>query len=1017
MAVVIGIVAADLGAQRPAAATGGDEYAELVKVLRWRSVGPLRGGRSIAVGGSAARPLEYYFGATGGGVWKTTDGGLAWAPVADRFLGTSSVGAIAVSPSNPDVVYAGTGESKLRGNIIQGDGVYKTIDGGTSWTHLGLDDTLTISRVRVDPANPDLVYVTALGDPYGPNPERGVFRSKDGGKAWQKVLFRDEKTGGEDLAIDPRNPKVLYASLWEVYRTPHSLSSGGPGSGLFKSSDGGDTWTELTRNPGMPKGLIGKISVSVSGSASGRIYALIEAQDGGLFSSDDGGATWTAVNKARLLWQRAFYFLRVHADPVDRDTVYILNYDFLKSTDGGKTFQKVAAPHADHHDMWIAPDNPRRIIDSNDGGANVSPNGGRSWTQQTYATGQLYNAFTTRHVPYHVCGAQQDNTTVCVPSDGRGASFYAVGGGESGYIAADPTNTDVFYAGSYGGYITRFDRATGQRRFINVWPEYPMGQSSKDLTERFQWTAPIVFSPLDPQLLFMGSQHLWRTSNGGQTWTKISPDLTRHDPATLGPSGGPITLDQTGVETYATIFTIAPSRHDAGTIWTGSDDGLVHVTRDGGKNWTNVTPPDLPPFSRISLVEASPHDPATAFVAANRYQRADRAPYVFRTGDFGRTWTKIVNGIPAGDFPRVIREDVVRRDLLYLGTERGIFLSTDGGAQWQPLRLNLPVTPVHGIVSERNDLVIATHGRGFYVMDQARLLRQLAPGVTSTTRLFDPGVAVRSVSRGVTIDYSLAAAVPELALEILDDKGQMVRRISPAASADRAEPADDEDSGPPEPKLGTAKGMNRYVWDMRAAPSHAFPGLIMYQASTRGPVVPPGRYQVRLVAGDAPQTQPLTIERDPRLTDVTDADLQEQFRIAREIQDKFSLTNDTVSRIRRIKDDIADRLSKTGSADIKMAGEQLTVALTEIEGKLYQYRNRAAKDPLNFPPQLNNKLGSLLQIVESADARPTDSSQEVFKTLSEQVDGQFAALSALLRRDLTLFNRFLTRSRLAPIVE
>lgn len=1002
--------------QRPSGQAGG-EYTELLKVLRWRSIGPLRGGRSIAVGGSTARPLEYYFGATGGGVWKTTDGGLTWAPVADRFLRSSSVGAIAVSPSNPDIVYVGMGESKLRGNIIQGDGVYRTTDGGRSWTHLGLENTLTISRLRVDPADPDTVYATALGDPYGPNPERGVFRSRDGGKAWQKVLFRDEKTGGEDLVIDPRNPRVLYASMWEVYRTPHSLSSGGPGSGLFKSTDGGDTWTELTRNPGMPKGVIGKISVSVSGSASGRVYALVEALDGGLFASDDGGVTWTAVNTSRTLWQRAFYFLRVHADPVDRDTVYVLNYDFLRSIDGGKTFEKIAAPHADHHDMWIDPGNPQRIIDANDGGANVTINGGRSWTSQAYATAQLYNAITTRHLPYHVCGAQQDNTTVCVPSDGRGNSFYPVGGGESGYVAPDPLNRDVFYAGSHGGYVTRLDRATGQRRFINVWPEYPMGQSAKDLAERFQWTSPIVFSPVDPRVIFMGSQHLWRTTNGGQTWTRISGDLTRHDPSTLGPSGGPITLDQTGVETYATIFAIAPSRHEADTIWTGSDDGLVHLTRDGGRTWANVTPPDLPPFSRISLIEASPHDPATAFLAANQYQRADRSPYVFRTADFGRSWTKIVTGIPIGDFPRVIREDAVRRHLLYLGTERGIFVSFDGGTRWTPLQLNLPATPVHGIISERNDLVIATHGRGFYVMDQAAVLRQAAPDLMTRTHLFEPGAAIRSVSRGATIDYLLADSVPNLALEIVDVNGRLVRRIAAATMATAAVADDEEGSGPPEPRLTAAKGMNRFVWDLRAAPSHDFPGLIMYQASTRGPLVPPGRYQVRLLSGGEPLTQPLTIEKDPRLTDVSDADLQEQFRFAREIQDKFSLTNDTVTRIRRIKDQIADRISKASSREISAAGEQLAAALTEIESRLYQYRNRAAKDPLNFPPQLNNKLGSLLQIVESADARPTDSSYEVFKLLSSRVDSQIAALDAVMRRDLSALNRILARARIAPIVE
>ncbi len=1003
-------------AQGPVDTRGGGGDEAFFKVLRWRSLGPLRGGRSIAVGGSVSRPLEYYFGAVGGGLWKTTDGGLTWSPTADTYLRTSSVGAVAVAPSNPDVVYVGMGESELRGNIIQGDGAYKTMDGGKTWAHIGLDRTMTIARLRVDPTDPALVYAAALGDPYGPNPDRGVFRSNDGGTTWEKVLFRDEKTGAEDLVIDPKNPRVLYASLWEAHRTPHSLSSGGPGSGLFKSTDGGTTWTELTRNPGMPPGLIGKISVSVSGADSNRVYALVEAKDGGLFRSDDGGATWTVVNRSRSLWQRAFYFLRLNADPVARDTVYVLNFNLLRSTDGGATFAHITTPHEDHHDLWIAPDNPSRMIEANDGGANVSLNAGRSWTGQAYPTAQLYNAITTRSMPYDVCGAQQDNTTVCVPSSGRGASFYAVGGGESGYVAPDPKNRDVFFAGSYGGFVTRINRSTGERRFINAWPDYAMGQSAKDLAERFQWTTPLVFSPLDPQVLYMGSQHLWKTTTGGQAWTRISPDLTRHDPETLGPSGGPLTLDQTGVETYATIFTIAPSRHDLNTIWTGSDDGLVHITRDGGQTWSNVTPPDLPPFTRISLIEASPHDPATAFLAGNRYQRADRSPYVYKTGDYGRTWTKIVTGIPAGDFPRAIREDPVRRHLLYLGTEHGIFVSFDGGARWQPLTLNLPVTPVHGIVVERNDLVIATHGRGFFVMDDIGVLRQLDREVTlDAMHLFEPGVATRSVSRGVTFDYLLPQATKDVTLEILDAKGAVLRRISSAAQPAAAAAEDDEGGAPGEPPLPGNQGMNRYVWNMRAAPSHDFPGLIMYQATVRGPVVPPGRYQARLTAGGTAVTQRFTINRDPRLTDVTDADMEEQFRLAREIQDAFSLTNDTVTRIRRIKADVADRVSAGKRSELAPIADRLTAALTEIEGRLYQYRNRATKDPLNYPPQLNNKLGALLQIVDTGDGRPTDGSYAVFKRLAGKLDAEMAALEALVRGDLAAFNRMLARSRLAPI--
>ena len=993
----------------------------LLAGLRWRSIGPARGGRSQAVAGSAKRPMEYYFGATGGGVWKTTDGGINWRSVSDPFLNTSSVGAIAVSESNPDVVYAGMGETELRGNIIQGDGIYKTSDAGKTWTHVGLEKTMAIGRIRVHPENPDIVYVAALGDPYSSTPDRGVFKSTDGGKNWTRVLFKDDKTGAVDLAMDPKAPDVLYAGLWEVFRTPHSLSSGGPGSGLFKTTDGGKTWSELTKNPGLPKPLWGKLAVAVSGADSSRLYALIEAQEGGLFLSDDAGATWKLANDNRNIRQRAFYYTRVYADPQAKDTVYILNVSFYRSSDAGKTLRNIRVPHGDNHDLWIASNDPQRMVQANDGGANVSFNGGESWTDQDYPTAQFYNVITTSHVPYHVCGAQQDNSTACVPSTGDG-QLYAVGGGESGYVAPDPEDPDVFYAGSYGGLFTRINRRTGERRNINIWPDNPMGHSSSDMTERFQWTFPIVIAPTNPNVLYATSQHVWRSTNEGQSWQRISPDLTRHDPSTMGPSGGPITLDQTGVETYATVFTLAPSAVDGNVIWAGSDDGVVNVTRDAGKSWQKVTPPDLPEFTRISLIEASPHAAGTAYLAGNRYQRSDRAPYVYKTSDFGKSWSKIVNGIPAGDFARAIREDKKRKGLLFLGTETSIYVSFDDGGHWQSLRLDLPVTPVHGIEIKGDDLVIGTHGRSFYIMDNISVLRQANQSMTTEPLvLFDPADAVRSVSRGVFVDYYLKDAADKVTIDFLDPAGKVIRTYAGPSQAPQrggrgAEPEEGEEGprqGPPARVTG-AKGMNRFTWDMRYPNAVEFPGLIMWAASTRGPMAPPGKYQVRVTAGGVAKTQDFEIRRNAA-SGATDADLQAQFTLARQISDRVSDANRAVIRIRDIKEQITDRIGKAGDASLKADGQTLIEKLTDVEGQIYQHRLRSNQDPLNYPIRLNNKLAALQGTVESGDYRPTDQSLAVFKELSGRLDKQLARLDALVTSDLAAFNKLLEAAGLVEI--
>jgi photosystem II stability/assembly factor-like uncharacterized protein len=1021
------LLAAPAAAQvRPAPAPSPDSAT--LAGFRWRNIGPNRGGRSIAVAGSTRRPLEYWFGATGGGIWKTTDGGTTWRPMSDRAFSSSSVGAIGVCESNPDVVYAGMGEVQLRGNIMPGDGVYRSADGGKTWAHVGLRDAQMIGRVRVHPTDCDRAYVAALGHAYGPNQERGVFRTRDGGKTWQKTLFRSENAGAVDLILTPGRPDTLYASTWEVGRTPWALSSGGPGSGLFRSTDGGTSWTELTRNPGLPRGILGKIGVTVSAANPNRLWAIVEAAEGGVFRSDDAGATWTRINDERKLRQRAFYYSRIYADPRDTATVYVLNVAFWKSTDGGKTYKSIRTPHSDNHDLWIDPQNPQRMVQANDGGGNVSVNGGESWTEQDYPTAQMYHVVTTGHFPYHVCGAQQDNSTACVPSNGSGREWYAVGGGESGYIAPRPDQTDVFYAGSYGGLMTRFDRRTGQRRNIQIWPENPMGYSASDIRERFQWTFPIVLAPRNPNVLFAASQHLWRSTDEGESWTRISPDLTRGDPRTLGPSGGPITLDQTGVETYGTIFTVAPSPRDSMTIWAGSDDGVVSVTRNGGRSWQNVTPRGLPEFARISLIEASPHDPMRAYVAANRYQMDDPAPYAFRTDDGGRNWTQITRGIAPGHFVRAVREDPTRAGLLYAGTEHGPYVSWNQGAQWSSLRLGLPDVQVSDLVVHGNDLVAATHGRSFYVLDDISPLRQLTATTNRAAHLFRPDDVVRAADPGVSVFYSLPRNPRRVTLDFMDARGTVIRSFSgtPADTVRGAggsgAPAggEDEDEDSPrrrtDPRAPARAGMNRFVWDLRHPGATDFPGMILWAAGTNGPRVPPGRYRVRLtVDGRAVGAEEFNVRIDPRLTGVTQADLEAQSALALRVRDRTSDANRAVIRIRGIREQVDQRLTRTRDPAIRLAADSLKARLSVIENALYQTRLQSNQDPLNYPIRLNNQMAALLGVIESAEARPTRPTMTVFEELSRRLDVQLAALDRLLGNDLPRLNTLLRARRIAPV--
>ncbi|HVE77332.1 MAG TPA: glycosyl hydrolase [Gemmatimonadaceae bacterium] len=962
--------------------------------LKYREIGPYRGGRSVAVAGSASRPLEYWMGTTGGGVFKTTDAGLTWQPVTDKYFG-GTIGAIGVAESNPDIVYVGTGEYPIRGNNSHGDGVFKTTDGGKTWTFLGLKETQQISRVKVHPTNPDIAWIGAQGKVFAPNAERGVYQTTDGGKSWRKVLFRNDSTGITDLVLDPTNPNVLYAAFWQVYRTPWKLWSGGPGGGLFKSTDGGETWAEITRNQGLPKGLWGNVGITVSQANPNRLWAIIEADSGGVYRSEDAGRTWTYVNNERKLRQRAWYYTRIFADPKDVNAVWVLNVGLHKSTDGGKTYKTVAVPHGDNHDFWIAPNDPNRIVNGNDGGANVTFNGGKVWTPQDFATAQFYHVTTTNHFPYYICGAQQDNSTLCGPSRWPGGiamgEWKDAGGGESGYIAAKPNDPNVTFAGSYGGLLTRMDRRTAVERNVTPWPLNPMGHSSQDIQHRFQWTYPIVFSPHDPNKLYATGSNVYVTTNDGESWTMISPPLVRADPKTMGPSGGPITLDQTGVETYATIFTFAESPVRAGVLWTGSDDGVVHVSQDGGRTWNNATPRDIPEFARMSLIEPSPYAAGTAYLAANRYQMDDKQPYLYKTTDYGRSWTRIDSGIDREQFTRVIRADPVRRGLLYAGTERGVWVSFDDGGSWQALQLNLPKVPVHDLAIKEGDLIVATHGRSFYVLDDLSALRQLTPQLAQKpAHLFKPrdvhcidwgggffgaGNAAAGEPAGANppsggiVYYHLAKANAEVTLDFLDGAGKLIRSFTSAQ--DSAAAADSvaktkvaktrEDSllaaglakdsvakllapkppegevdfeelfirGPKPPRVANKAGLNSFAWNLRYPDASRFEGMVMWAANVQGPIAPPGTYAVRMTVDGQSQTQQFRVMKDPR-TRATPADIQAQFQTLIAIRDKVSEANDAVKTIRNVKWQIEDRTKQAaGKPDVAKAVTEQGSALAQ----------------------------------------------------------------------------------------
>lgn len=1027
-----------------------------LKDLKYRLIGPFRGGRVGAVEGVADKPNLYYFGSTGGGVWKTTDSGVNWINISDGSFKTGSVGAIDAADSDPNTIYVGMGEETVRGNVSSGDGVYKTIDGGKTWKNVGLTETQQISRVRVNPKNPDVVYVAALGHLWGSNDQRGIFRSKDGGKTWEKILYRNAETGASDLCMDPANPNTLYASLWQISRKPYRMDSGGNGSGLFKSTDGGDTWTEITRNKGLPAGVLGKMGIAVSPVNSNRVWAIVEAKDGGLYRSDDAGETWQRTSENANIRQRPWYYNRVYADTENIDTIYIMNVQFQKSIDGGRNFTTLGQPHGDNHDLWISPKNAKLMINGNDGGGTVTNDGGAMWTDEDQPTAQFYRVAVDNDVPYNIYGSQQDNSSVRIASRSDGFAittnnWFSVGGGESGWIAPHPENSDIVFAGSYDGLLTKYNHRTGQERSVDVYPNNTMGAGADVIKYRFQWTFPIIFSPHKTDgkyALYTGAQILFRSLDDGQSWQAISPDLTRNDKSRQKTSGGPISQDNTSIEYYDTIFTVDESPVKQGVIWTGSDDGLVQVTQDSGQTWTNVTPKDMPEWIQINQIKASPFDAGTAYFAAVNYKNDDQKPYLFKTTDFGKSWKKIVSGIPSDQFTRVVIEDPNKRGFLYAGTERGIFYSTDAGENWQSLQLNLPVVPIHDLTIQKRDkdLVVATHGRSFYVLDNLSVLYQLADAQKAEAFLFKPEDAYRTSGggggqlpptatvganppNGVVVNYYLKEkAAKEITLEFLDADGKVVlrkytKRTEPAGGA----PAPDAGGpgggfggrgGGGDPPLPGEAGLNTFVWNYRLPNATTLPGLILWGGSLAGPRIPPGNYQVRFsVGGKVVATEPFAVRADPRLTTTPD-DFAKQYALTQKISAKLTETHNAILDIRDMRtqlENMSRRLKSPDHKDLIDKARDINKKLTEIEESLYQTKNRSGQDPLNFPIRLNNKMAALGSSVDSSDDAPTAQAYTVFNDVQAQIDAQLALLAKIKAEDIADFNKQF-RAKGLPVV-
>ena len=1008
-----------------------DPEAVFYESLKYRLAGPFKGGRSAAVTGSFKNKTTFYFGATGGGLWKTTDGGSNWKAMGEKSLG-GNIGAIAVAETDENIIYVGEGENTVRGNVAEGlNGMWRSDDGGRSWKNLGLKEGRHIIRIIIHPRDPNTVWVAALGHLFGPNEERGVFKTTDGGKTWKKVLYVNNQTGASDLVIDPTNPSILYAGMWRILRTPHSLESGGEGSGMYKSTDGGETWTNISTAKGLPKGVWGIVGVAIAPSNTEKVYAIIENANGGLYTSNDGGESWSLTSSDNNIRQRAWYYSKIFVDPKNENLVYALNVGFMRSRDGGRTFQSLRTPHGDHHDLWIDPENGNRMIVADDGGAQVSFDGAENWSSMdNQPTGQFYRVSTDNAYPYRILGAQQDNSAIRLKSRGAGAGitdrdWEVTAGSESGYVVADPLNPDIVYGGNYGGYLARLDHRTGENRAINVWPDNPMGAGADVLKYRFQWNFPIFFSPHNPKRLYTAGNHLFVTENEGQSWEIISPDLTTNDKSRQVSSGGPITKDNTSVEYYCTIFTAAESVLEKDLLWAGSDDGLVHISKDGGKNWENVTPADAGKWMMWNCIETDPFKKGTAYIVGTRYKLDDFAPYIYKTDDYGKTWKKITNGIEKMHFTRAIRADKKRPGLLYAGTEYGMYISFDDGANWKKFQLNLPETPITDLTIKENDLIVATQGRAFWVLDDLSVIQQMNPALADKKlHAFDVNPVYRSEGggrgrrnfggtqnnmgtnppSGVVINYYLKGVTDSsrVSVTVFDKQSKPIRTFSK-----NAREASD--------KITFKEGMNQFEWDMLYPPAERLDGLILWNGSIGSPKAAPGKYKARIRFGKDSVDVPFEIKPNPNYA-TTEAGYDEQVSFLLQVRDKFSEVQKAIKNIRALRTQMNDFTGRLdGNKEIKQFADSINKKITAIEEALYQTKAKSSQDVLNFPIRLNDKLAGLYGVASSGQNPPSKQAKEAFAELGGLADVQLGKLKLIMENDVKALNKLINEKQV-PVI-